>query len=275
MDKQFRFGVGLHAVRSAAVLAETARRLEGFGFDVLNVPDHLGAPAPFPALMAAAAATSTIRLGTYVLNACFYKPALLTRDIADVDLLSGGRLEVGLGAGYARREFEAAELPFPSAARRIDYLEHVTTYVAAHQPGVPILIAGHGDRLLTVAARHASIIGLTGGRVAGKDGAEDPLAERISFVRAAAADRFDALELNLAITGVPTDGSGVPDVSLARRFAPTLSDEELLATPAVLSGSAHDMADTLREYRRRYGVSYFSVQQDHAEAFAEVIAALR
>ena len=272
MDKQFRFGVGLQAVRSPAALADTARRLEGFGFDVLNLPDHLGAPAPFPALVAAAAATTTIRLGTYVLNACFYKPALLTRDIADVNLLSGGRLEVGLGAGYARAEFEAAELPFPSAARRIDYLEHVTTYVATHQPKVPLLIAGHGDRLLTVAARHADIIGLTGGRVAGAD---DPLAERISFVRAAAGEKFDALELNLAITAVPTDGSGIPDLSLARRFAPTLSDQELLATPAVLSGSPRDMADTLGEYRRRYGLSYFTVQQNHAAAFAEVIEALR
>ncbi|MGB3896790.1 TIGR03621 family F420-dependent LLM class oxidoreductase [Mycolicibacter sinensis] len=272
MDKQFRFGVGLHTVRSAAVLAETARRLEGSGYDVLHVPDHLGAPAPFPALVAAAAATTTIRLGTYVLNACFYKPALLTRDIADTDLLSGGRLEIGLGAGYVRAEFEAAEVPFPSAGRRIEYLEHLTTYVATHQPRVPILIAGSGDRLLTVAARHAGIIGMTGARVAG---AADALAERISFVRAAAGDRFDDLELNLAITAVPTDASGLPDLSLTRRFAPTLSDQELLAMPAVLSGSPHEMADTLREYRRRYGLSYFTVQQNHAEAFAKVIAALR
>lgn len=272
MDKQFRFGVGLHTVRSAAVLAETARRLEGSGYDVLHVPDHLGAPAPFPALVAAAAATTTIRLGTYVLNACFYKPALLTRDIADTDLLSGGRLEIGLGAGYVQAEFEAAELPFPSAGRRIEYLEHLTTYVATHQPRVPILIAGSGDRLLTVAARHAGIIGLTGAPVAG---AADALAERISFVRAAAGDRFGDLELNLAITAVPTDASGLPDLSLTRRYAPTLSDQELLAIPAVLSGSPHEMADTLREYRRRYGLSYFTVQQNHAEAFAKVIAALR
>lgn len=272
MDKQFRFGVGLLKIRSATALAETARRLEGLGYDVLHVPDHLGAPAPFPTLTAAAAATTTIRLGTYVLNACFYKPALLTRDIADVDLLSGGRLEVGLGAGYVRAEFEAAELPFPSAARRIEYLEHVTAHVAIHQPDVPILIAGSGDRLLTVAARHAGIVGLTGARVAG---AEDALAERVAFLRAAAGDRFDALELNLAITAVPTDGSGRPDLSLTRRFAPTLSDEQLLAMPAVLSGSPRDMADMLREYRRRYGLSYFTIQQNHAASFAEVIAELR
>ncbi|BBZ21897.1 LLM class F420-dependent oxidoreductase [Mycolicibacter hiberniae] len=272
MHRQFRFGVGLNRVRSAADLADTARRLEGYGFDVLHVPDHLGAPAPFPVLVAAAAATSTIRLGTYVLNACFYKPALLARDIADTDLLSDGRLEVGLGAGYVRAEFEAAELPFPAAGRRVDYLEHVTSYLATHQPGVPILIAGNGDRLLSVAARHAGIVGLTGARV--RD-AEDPLAERVGFVRAAAGDRFDTLEFNLAITAVPTGPSGIPDLSLTRRFAPASSDEQLLASPAVLSGSVRDMADALRELRSRYGISYFTVQQQHARAFAEVIAALR
>ncbi|MGH3542601.1 MAG: LLM class flavin-dependent oxidoreductase, partial [Mycobacterium sp.] len=76
MSKDFRFSVGIHAVKSRAALQDKARRLEGFGFDVIHLPDHLGAPAPFPALTAIAAATSTIRLGTYVLNACFYKPAL-------------------------------------------------------------------------------------------------------------------------------------------------------------------------------------------------------
>ena len=88
VTQAFRFGVGLHAVRSRAALQENARRLEGLGFDVLHLPDHLGAPAPFPALTAIAQATTTARLGTYVLNACFYKPALLARDVAGLDLLS-------------------------------------------------------------------------------------------------------------------------------------------------------------------------------------------
>lgn len=113
---------------------------------------------------------------------------------------------------------------------------------------MPILIAGNGDRLLTVAARHADIVGLTG---ASPRGGGDPLAERIEFVRAAAGDRD--LELNLAITAVPADSSGMPDLSLTRRYAPALSDEELLALPAVLSGSPREMADRLRGYRRRTG----------------------
>src|SRR6202008_823375 len=166
--------------------------------------DHLGAPAPFPVLTAIAAATTTVRLGTYVLNAGFYKPALLARGGGAVDAPSTGPLDLGLGAGYVREEFEAAELPYPSAGQRVDHLEHVTTYLKKHLAGVPILIAGNGNRLLTIAARHADIIGLNGASVGN---AADSLADRIELVRNAAGDRFADLELNLAITAVPSDSS--------------------------------------------------------------------
>jgi probable F420-dependent oxidoreductase len=271
-SRTFRFSVGIRSVKSRAALQDTARRLEGFGFDVLHLPDHLGAPAPFPVLTAMAAATSTVRLGTYVLNACFYKPALLARDVAAVDLLSDGRFDLGLGAGYVREEFEAAELPYPSAEQRVGYLEHVTIYLKKHQPSVPILIAGNGNRLLTVAAQHADAVGLTG---ANPRGIGDPLAERVEFVRTAAGGRFKDLELNLAITAVPSDNSGIPDLSLTRRYAPTLSHDELLALPAVLSGSPRNIADTLRGYRDTYGLTSFTVQERHAETFAKVIAEFR
>jgi len=138
---------------------------------------------------------------------------------------------------------------------------------------VPILIAGNGNKVLTIAAEHAQIIGLTGGDPASDDG--DPLAERINFVRQAAGERFDALELNIAITAMPIDDSGVPDLSITRRFLPELTDEQLLRTPGVLSGSTKDIADTIRGYRDTYGVTYIIVQQPHAEAFAKVIAELR
>ena len=270
-SRSFRFSIGIHTAKSSAALRDKARRLEDAGFDILHLPDHLGAPAPFPVLMAIAAATSTVRLGTYVLNACFYKPALLARDAAAVNDLSDGRLELGLGAGYVREEFEAAELPYPSAGQRVDYLEHVTAYLKKHLAEVPILIAGNGKRLLTLAAQQADIIGLTGANDAG---AGNSLAERVEFVRAAAGDRFADLELNLAITGV-SDSSGKPDLSMTRRYAPTLSDEELLALPAVLSGSPRDIADTLRGYRETYGLTSVTVQEHHAETFAKVIAEFR
>ena len=101
------------------------------------------------------------------------------------------------------------------------------------------------------------------------------LAERVDFVRSAAGDRFDELELNLAITALPRDESGQPDLSIIRRALPHLSDDELVHTAAVLSGSPREMADTIRGYRDTYGVSYLIVQDKHAEAFSKVIAELR
>ncbi len=270
--KAFRFGVGIRAVKSRVALQEKARRLEDVGFDVLHVPDHLGAPAPFPALTAIAQATTTARVGTYVLNACFYKPALLARDVASLDLLSDGRFDAGLGAGYVREEFEAAELPFPGARARVEYLEHVTTYLKEHHPSVPVLIAGAGDRLLTIAARHADIIGLTG---ASPRSSGDPLAERVEFIRNAAGERFAGLELNLAITAVSPAGGETPDLSMTRRYTPELSEQELLELPTVLSGSTQAIADKLRTHRDNYGVTSFTVQENHVDSFAKVIAKLR
>ncbi|MGF2945691.1 LLM class F420-dependent oxidoreductase [Mycobacterium sp. Lab-001] len=272
VTKDFRFGMSMRFFKSRERLQEKVRRAEDSGFDVLCVPDHIGAAAPFPTLTAAAMVTTRMRMSMYVLNAAFYKPALLSRDLQALDVLSDGRLEVGLGTGYVREEFEAAELPYPSAGARVDYLEHMTTYLKEHHPTMPILIAGNGDRVLTLAARHATVIGLTGSRVRDVD---DPLAERVDFVRSAAGDRFASLELNLAITAVPTDGSRVPDLTMTRRYASELPDDELLRMPSVLSGTPREMADTLRGYRDTYGITSFTVQDNHIDNFSKVIAELR
>jgi probable F420-dependent oxidoreductase len=277
MGRDFRFGIGVRSVKSAQRLRETVRRFEDLGFDVLHVPDHLGrfgVPAPFPTMVAAAEAAKTMRVGTFVINAAFYKPALLARDAVAVDVLSEGRLDLGLGTGYVREEFEAAEMPYPSAGERVDHLRHTTRYLKETAPTIPILIAGNGDRVLRIAAQHADIIGLTGGGVPQYPG-HDPLAERIEFVRGAAGDRFADLELNIAITGVPTDSSGIPDLALTRGYAPDATDEQLLALPTVLTGTPRDIADTLRARRDEYGITYFTVQDYHAEYFAKVIEELR
>jgi probable F420-dependent oxidoreductase len=277
MGKDFRFGIGVRSVKSAQKLRDTVRRFEDLGFDVLHVPDHLGRfgiPAPFPTMVAAAEYSKTMRVGTFVINAAFYKPAILARDAIAVDVLSEGRLDLGLGTGYVREEFEAAELPYPSAGERVDHLRHTTTYLKETAPSIPILIAGNGDRVLRIAAQHADIIGLTGGGVPEYPG-HDPLAERIDFVRAAAGERFADLELNIAITGVPTDSSGIPDLALTRGYAPDATEEQLLALPTVLTGTPRDIADTLRARRDDYGITYFTVQDYHAEYFAKVIAELR
>jgi probable F420-dependent oxidoreductase len=277
MVKDFRFGIGVRSVKSAQKLRDTVRRFEDLGFDVLHVPDHLGRfgiPAPFPTMVAAAEYSKSMRVGTFVINAAFYKPAILARDAIAVDVLSEGRLDLGLGTGYVREEFEAAEMPYPSAGERVDHLRHTTKYMKETAPSIPILIAGNGDRVLRIAAQHADIIGLTGGGVPEYEG-HDPLAERIDFVREAAGERFADLELNIAITGVPTDSSGIPDLALTRGYAPDATEEQLLALPTVLTGTPRDIADTLRARRDNYGITYFTVQDYHAEYFAKVIAELR
>lgn len=273
MARDFRFGIGLRTIKSSERFREKVRRFADLGYDVVHVPDHIGAPAPFATMMAAADAAD-IRVGTFVLNAAFYSPALLARDAVAVDMLSDGRLELGLGTGYVREEFEAAEIPYPSAGQRVDHLRHTTTYIKAVAPTIPVLIAGNGDRVLRIAAQHADIIGFTGGGIPTPEN-PDPMAERVEFVRTAAGSRSGDLEFNLAITGVPTDATGIPDLTLTRAYFPDASDEQLLSMPTVLTGSPREIADTLLAHREKYGTTYFIVQDYHGQYFAQVINALR
>ncbi|WP_216901313.1 TIGR03621 family F420-dependent LLM class oxidoreductase [Nocardia alni] len=271
-DRPFRFCIEMIPFGSRDEWRTAARKIEDLGYDVLQVPDHLGAPAPFPALLTAADVT-TIGLGTFVMNAGFYRPALLARDAEALMRLTDGRFELGLGTGYVKAEFEAAELEFPSPGKRVDHLAHITRYLRTHLPDIPVMIAGSGDRVLTLAAQHARSIGLTGGKQGST--ASDPLAERVDFVRTAAGDRIDLLELNLTITACPRDDRGVPDLRLTRRDRPNLTDAEMLALPTVLKGSVPEIADQLRHRRDSYGITYISVQHHHADHFAKVIAELR
>ena len=272
--KDFRFGVGVTRAGSLGSVQEAARRAEDLGFDVMHVPDHLGGPAPFPVMTAIALAAPALRVGTFVINSAFYRPALLARDVAALHELTGGRFELGLGTGYVKAEFDAAGLRYPSAGERVDHLRETTEYMAAQLPDVPIMIAGNGDRVLRIAARTADIVGLTGGDRPAEPG-DDPLAERIEFVRAVAGDRFADLELNVAVTAMPVDETGQPDLAIARRSLPGLSDEQLLRHPGVLSGSTDEIAERLRGYRDTYGISYVIVQARHVETFAKVIALLK
>lgn len=275
--RDFRFGVNMFAAGSRAAWQDAARQVEDLGYDVLLVPDHLGMPAPFPALVSAADVTTRPRLGTLVLNVGFYKPALLAREAAAVNELSDGRFELGLGTGYVQEEFAAAELPFPSARERLDYLEHTTVEVnrLLDEAGqrMPTMIAGRGDRLLSLAARHADIVAIAGPQTT-RTGRPTPLADRIEVVRKAAGDRFDQLELSLLITSVHLSGDE-PDLSMPRRFYPDLSDEELLALPGVLHGSGQQIAETLHEYRENYGITYITVIGPSLEPFGKVISLFR
>jgi probable F420-dependent oxidoreductase len=275
----FRFGVSLFNVGSRSAWRARVREVEDLGYDVLQVADHLGLAAPFPALVAAADVTS-IRLGTFVLNAGILHPAYLARDVADVYRLTDGRLELGLGAGYVQAEFEAVGAPFGTAGERLRKLEAILTETRtllaaeADNPQPPIMLGGAGDRMLRLAGREADIFsfsiaaGMTEGLAP-----EDAFARRVQVLREAAGDRFDDVELNLFVAAVGESEDKL-DLAIIRQ-ASGLDDAQLVQLPGVLVGSPREIADRLLRYREEFGVSYISVLEPHMAAFAEVIKHLR
>jgi probable F420-dependent oxidoreductase len=271
----FRFGVSLLNVGSRTDWRARAREVQDRGYDVLQVPDHLGMASPFPALVAAADVTS-IRLGTYVLNAGVLSPAYLARDVADVQRLTDGRLELGLGTGYMPNEFEAAGVPMGSGGERIRKLESTlkaTRELLAAETGAPvppIMLSGSGDRMVALGGREADIFsfsimaGVTPGTAP-----EDAFAHRVQVLRDAAGDRFGDIELNLFVAAV---GDSVEELDLGIiRQASGLPDEQLTQLPGVLVGSPREIAERLERYRETFGTSYISVLEPHLAAFAEVI----
>ncbi|WP_329385373.1 TIGR03621 family F420-dependent LLM class oxidoreductase [Streptomyces sp. NBC_01716] len=291
--RPFRFGVSMTSTGSHEAWQAKARQAEELGYDVLHIPDHLGASAPFPALVSAADATTTLRVGTLVLNSGFYRPALLARDIADTDQLTDGRLEVGLGAGCVGAEFHAAELAYPSSEERVDNLAHTVAELhrmfatpeqrpaVRQRPGPPLLLAGLSDRILRLAAREADIIGfpvMTHRTPPGLD-PQQVLADRVDHVRAEAGARFGRLELNLFVSSVvlgdANSASESLDLTAVHRTAPNLTREQILRLPNVLAGTVEQIAETLDRYRDTYRLTYFSVLEPHMTDFAKVIDRLR
>jgi probable F420-dependent oxidoreductase len=277
--RPFRFGVSLLTTGSRSAWRDRVREAEGLGYDVLQVPDHLGTAAPFPALVAAADVTS-MRLGTYVLNVGVLSPAYLARDVADVQRLTGGRLELGLGAGYVPAEFEAAGVPMGTGGDRLRKLEATLTATRslleaeADKPLPPIMLSGAGDRMLALAGREADIFSfaITAGLTQGV-APQDAFARRVQVLREAAGDRLDDIELNLFVAAVGPSADQA-DLSIIRS-ASGLPDELLVQLPGVLIGSPHEIADRLLSYRETFGTSYISVLEPHMAAFAEVIKHLR
>ncbi|HUN33490.1 MAG TPA: TIGR03621 family F420-dependent LLM class oxidoreductase [Trebonia sp.] len=275
----FRFGVSLLTTGSRASWQARVREAEDRGYDVLQVPDHLGTAAPWPALVAAADVTS-MRLGTYVLNAGVLRPAYLARDVADVYRLTDGRLELGLGTGYVPAEFEAAGVPFGTGGERLRALEATLTATRAllaaqpDQPLPPVMLSGAGDRMLRLAAREADIFSFSimAGLAPGA-APEDAFARRVQLLREAAGDRFADIELNLFVAAVgPTPEQA--DLTIIRG-ASGLEDDVLVQVPGVLVGEPAELADRLLRYRETFGTSYISVLEPHMAEFAEVIKHLR
>lgn len=304
--RPFRFGVTAPTPSAGTDWPERARRVEHLGYSMLVVPDHFRDHlAPVPALVAAALATTRLRVGSLVFSNDFRHPAVLAKEAATIDVLSGGRFELGLGAGWLRAEYDQAGIPFAPPGTRVGRLaEAVTiikgllagervTFAGRHytiadlagrptpvqRPHPPIAIGGGGRRTLTLAAREASIVGLVprarrdGSGLDLTDLSDAATREKLEWIRAAAGDRFDSLELNALVQAVAVaERRTAAADDLAARFK--VARGVVLETVYVLLGTIEEICDTLRERRERYGISYVTVFERDMEAFAPVVERL-
>jgi probable F420-dependent oxidoreductase len=225
-------------------------------------------------------------VGTFVLNAGFWNPTLLAREVATTNDLTGGRLELGLGTGYVQAEHDTAGLPFGSPGERVDQLrrtiDELGRLLDAAKCRVPLLLGGNGDRMLRLTAEHADIAAFTGARLVPGDteGKLVPVdstefGERVARYREFAADRAEPAELNLLIqlVAVTDDPESALRPLLERR--PDLTLEQVLDLPVMLVGTLDHITAKLRALRDRYGFSYLTVLEPYMEAFAPVIEELR
>lgn len=311
----FRFLANVPDQVDGTALAVLARRAESLGYSTLMMPDHLVTQyAPIPLLTAAAMATETLRVGTFVLNNNLRHPAVLAQELATLDRLSGGRLELGIGAGWNKPEHDAIGIPFEPVGTRITKLAEAITvvkgcfgdervsFVGEHytitdydaqpkpvqRPHPPIFVGGGGRRLLTLAGREAQIVGLAPRLAKNTQGAprlDTPsitftaTEEKIGWVRAAAGDRFDAIELNTYPTGGPMVLTSDSKAEAARRAdelrertGVDLTVEEILESPHVFIGSVKELTRKIVELRERLGISSFLF--DDMEAFAPIVEEL-
>jgi probable F420-dependent oxidoreductase len=308
--RAFRFGAGVTGAGSRAEWIALARRIEALGYGVLLVPDHFDELfLPSVALMAAADATSQLRIGSYVFDNDFRHPALLAKEAAMLDLLSDGRLEFGIGAGWNLADYEQTGLSFESAGVRIERLAEAITIVRqfftqesvtyegkfyrvtalqgmpkpVQRPHPPLFIGGGGKRVLTLAGQHADIVGLhfkvnADNTVDAEERLEVALARKIAWVRDAARERFEAIELNLLLSGVvlANDRRQAAEErarELQARGSAVTADI-LLESPYWLIGSVDEMVEQLMRLRQTYGISYVVAREDVVEAFAPVVARL-
>jgi probable F420-dependent oxidoreductase len=302
---RFRFGLQVQNAASGMAWRDLARRTEALGFSTLFLPDHFGdAWSPTVPLTVALEATATLRVGALVYDNDYRHPLVLARDVAAMDLLSEGRVEFGLGAGWMTTDYDESGIPLDSPSVRIARMDEALTVMQRlwseesvsfdgahyhlanarclprpHTPGgPPIIVGGGGKKVLTSAARHAQIIGvnpeLTSG-VAGADAAKTAVAsrylERIDWIKHAAGDRFAQIELQLLcqVEMVTPDRDAVFE-GMAPVFG--LSPEDAKTVPIVLAGTVDQVCDDLIARREQFGFSYIVVHD--IEAMAPVVARL-
>jgi probable F420-dependent oxidoreductase len=309
--RPFRFGVVGESIRSKEQLLAQARRAEALGYATLLLRDHfIREPfgdqlAPMVALMAAAAATTRLRVGSLVLDNDYRHPVLLAKEAATLDLLSEGRFELGLGAGWLREEYERAGIPFDPPAVRVSRLEEslrvlkgllaepCLTFHGQHyqvtgirsfprpvqQPHPPILVGAGSRRMLQLAGREADAVGILPKALANGAISED-LAERspetvtrkVDWVRQAAADRPGEVELSMMVSVTVTDDHRTAaERAAAERGWGAAAAERVLEMPSVLIGPVDRITEQLQARRDRYGFSYLVVSDEDMETFAPVV----
>lgn len=305
--RPFRFGVQASSTPDRASWVALAKRVESLGYATLTMPDHFTDQlAPVPALMAAADATTTLRVGALVWDNDYKHPAVLAKELATIDVLSEGRLEIGIGAGWTRSDYDAVGMPYDPPGVRVDrfmegidvmkgcFSEGAFSYAGSHytitnydslplpvqRPWPPILIGGGGKRVLSIAARHADIVGINGTMTAGTVGAEalqsmtaDAVDDKVAIVRDKATDRLDQIELSVRafFVSITNDRAGTIDGLAGALQMPV---EAVEATPFALIGTPKQLVDDLRQRRERWGFSYIVVGAEDVDAFAPVVAEL-
>jgi len=304
--RPFRFGVIVYQAKSKDEWVAKARRAENLGYSTFLVPDHLEDQlAAVPALVAAAEATSSIRLGSSVFDNDFRHPVMLAKEAATIDLLSGGRFELGIGAGWAQPEYKQAGIPFDAGSIRVNRLEEALDIIKGlfageplnfsgkyytvtnlegfpkpiQRPHPPIFVGGGSKRILSIAAREANIVGFgprtraDGSGLDVTDATSEATERKIAWVRQAAGERFNELELNaIVFTVVVTDQRKQASEQLTQRFQMTA--QQILEMPHCLVGTVDQITEDLLYRREKYGISYVSIFDESMEAFAPVVARL-
>ena len=303
----FRFGVQHHGTCGAKEWAELARKVEDLGFSTLTLPDHFESQfAPGPGLAAAAAATTTLKLGTLVYCNDYRHPVVLAKEVATLDLLSDGRLELGIGAGWMTTDYERAGMAKDPAGTRIERLSEAIdvvegllgdesfSYEGTHyrineldgqpkpvqRPRPPLVLGGGGRRMLTLAANRADIVGINVSLASGEVGVEAAAdathartEAKLQWIRDAAGERLGEIELQCQVAiAIVTDDRDAIIAETAPAFG--LTADEAAATPHALVGTTEEIVEQLIDRRERYGISYIGLHTDVLEAFGPVVAQL-
>jgi probable F420-dependent oxidoreductase len=305
--QRFRFGVQLSSAASGDAWRDAARKIEGLGYSTLFIPDHFEEQfGPLVALTVAAEATSTLRVGSLVFGNDYRHPMVLAKEVATLDLFSGGRFEFGLGAGWMTSDYDQSGITADAAGRRISRMAESLAVMRAlwstgeanyegeyyritgatgypepaQRPHPPIIIGGGGQRVLGIAAREADIVGVNPSLAAGYIGPEvlatttaEYYHQRLDWIRQAAGSRFENLELQcltFLVQIVPNRHEVLGQLAGAMSVTP----EQIEGSPIALIGTTDQIIDTLRQRRETFGFNYIVVHEAELEAFAPVVAAL-